>query len=291
MIKFSTDKGTSFSKNPSLNCGNKILTLDKPKIMGVLNVTPDSFYDGNRYDNQKAILKQTEKMISAGAAIIDVGAMSTRPGAEEIKTGEEISRLKPVLEQVSKLFPETIISVDTYRSEVARFALESGGHIINDISGGAFDPAMIKLVVQRKAPYIIMHIQGSPRNMQVNPTYTNVVKDVKGFLNGQINKLTTSGYNQIIVDPGFGFGKTLGNNYSLLKHLREIKSLGYPVLVGISRKSMINKVLNISPKDALNGTTILNTLALINGADILRVHDVMEAREAISLVEAYLNSP
>ncbi|MBW6461073.1 MAG: dihydropteroate synthase, partial [Bacteroidales bacterium] len=226
-----------------------------------------------------------EQMLEDGAYIIDIGAVSTRPGAAEVSVEEEKRRLMPPLKEIRKSFPELIISVDTYRAEIARMAAGEGADMINDISGGTFDPEMIPLVSELGIPYVIMHIQGTPQNMQVNPQYQNVTEEVFAFLLQQARKLESTGHKKIILDPGFGFGKTVDHNYTLLSHLDWLTANGYTVLAGLSRKSMINKVLGIKPQHALNGTTVLNTIALLKGVSILRVHDVKEALEAVELVE------
>jgi dihydropteroate synthase len=244
---------------------------------------------GNRGQGVKggeagAWITKVAEMIMQGAYIIDIGAVSTRPGAPEVGIEEEKRRLVPVLKGIRKSYPDLIISVDTYRAEIARIAAGEGADIINDISGGTMDPDMHSAIVHLQIPYVIMHIQGTPANMQVNPVYEDVVKDVYGFFMQQAGKLEKSGHNRIIIDPGFGFGKTVTHNYQLLEKLDVFTASGYPVLAGLSRKSMINRVLNIKPEEALNGTTVLNTIALLKGASILRVHDVKEAMEAIRLV-------
>ena len=276
------DKSTSFS----LNVSGKIT----PVVMGILNITPDSFFDGGKYTDQDSLILQAEKMLNEGAAIIDLGAASTRPGAGEVTEGEEMKRLMPALHYLKREFPDAIISVDTYRSNVAKTAIENGAHIINDISGGTFDAMMFQTVADLNVPYVLMHIKGTPQNMQSNPQYVDVVQEVKYFFKNQLRKLRNIGVTEnIILDPGFGFGKTLVNNFELLKYLSSFTDLGCPVLAGVSRKSMISKVLQSTPEKALNGTTALNTIALLNGASILRVHDVKEAVESVRLVEFYRN--
>ena len=278
------DKSTSFS----LNGAGWQIDLSTPAVMGILNITPDSFYDGGKYTGRDALLRQAEKMLAEGAAILDLGAASSRPGAEEVPEDEELERLLPAVENLLSVFPDAIISVDTYRSKVAKSAVEAGAHIINDISGGTFDDKMFQTVADLNVPYVLMHIKGTPQNMQNNPRYVDVVQEVKYFFKKQLRKLKDTGVTEnIILDPGFGFGKTLENNYELLKDLASFTDLGCPVLTGISRKSMINKVLHITPDEALNGTTVLNTIALLNGANILRVHDVKESVEVVRLVEFY----
>ncbi|MCD4664947.1 MAG: dihydropteroate synthase [Bacteroidales bacterium] len=289
-MKKSPDKSTSFSTKLKLNCNGKILSLAKPVIMGILNVTPDSFYDGGKYSSEKKLLIKVGKMITDEAAIIDIGAISTRPGAEEVNEEEELSRLIPHIKVIRKHFPDIFISVDTFRSIVANEAINEGANIVNDISGGTYDDKMFELIARYKVPYIMMHIKGMPKNMQENPQYENVVEEIKSFFTRQLKKLAKLGLtDNIILDPGFGFGKTSEHNFEILRNLNSFKRLGYPVLAGISRKSMINKVLITQPVEALNGTTVLNTIALLNGANILRVHDVKEAVEALKLMDAYLN--
>jgi len=270
-------------KVPVLNCGGKFLDITRPVVMGILNVTPDSFYDGGAYTSVGDQLKQAEKMLKEGASIIDIGAVSTRPGANAVDEKQELSRLLPILTVISKYFPSCILSVDTFRSAVATIAIDNGAGMINDIYGGRFDEKIIEIVASHTIPYVMMHMQGTPQTMQVDPQYADVIKDITGFFTKQL-ALFPSGYNQIILDPGFGFGKKIEHNFQILSRLNEIKTLGYPVMAGLSRKSMINKVLHTKPIEALNGTTVLNTIALLKGADILRVHDVKEAMEAIKLV-------
>ena len=254
--------------------------------MGILNITPDSFYDGGHFLKILDQLKQVEKMIAEGALIIDIGAISTRPGAIPVDEEEEMTRLLPSLTAIKGHFSEVVVSVDTYRSGVAKAAIEHGAMMINDIYGGRFDGKMFCLVARHNIPYIMMHMQGSPDNMQINPHYTNVVSEVHEFFRSRL-ELFPSGFNQVILDPGFGFGKTVEDNFRLLRQFESLSSFGFPLLAGFSRKSMINRVLQIQPQDALNGTTVLNTIALLKEANILRVHDVREAVEAIRLVEAY----
>ncbi|NOX85447.1 MAG: dihydropteroate synthase [Chlorobi bacterium] len=283
-----SNKNTSFHKTAKpIHCGDRIIDFSQPKVMGILNLAPDSFFDGGKYNLENQQIRQVEKMLSEGADIIDVGAVSTRPGANEISSEEELDRLLKPLKRLVKLFPEVIFSVDTYRSEVARQCVESGAHIINDISGGNFDDNMFETAAKLGVPYILMHIHGRPENMQANPLAENAVKYVADFFREKVRELNKAGVHDIILDPGFGFGKSLECNYSLLQHLEEMRIDDLPLLAGISRKSMINKVLGIKPSEALNGTTVLHTLALLNGANILRVHDVKEAMEAVKLVEFY----
>ena len=271
---------------PKLNCAGKTINLKTPVVMGILNITPDSFYDGGSYLNIIDQLKQVEKMISEGASIIDIGAISTRPGAIPVDEQEEISRLLPSLIAIRSHFSEIVISVDTYRTPVAKVAIEHGADMINDIFGGRFDGKMFDLVAHHNIPHVLMHMQGAPDIMQINPHYKDVVGEVHKFFHQQLS-FVPSGFTQVILDPGFGFGKTVENNFLLLKNLESFSSFDLPLLVGLSRKSMINRVLKINPSEALNGTSILNTIALLKGANILRIHDVKEAVEAIRLVEAY----
>ena len=269
----------------TLNCNGKLVDISSPKVMGILNSTPDSFFDGGKYNNESDILQQVEKMLLEGATFIDVGAYSSRPGATHISEEEELQRIVPVIELLVKNFPEIIISVDTFRSNVAKETVEVGAAIINDISGGKMDSNMFKTVAELKVPYIMMHMLGTPQNMQKNPVYQDVTKELISFFAAQISKLHQLKVNDIIIDVGFGFGKTIEHNYQLLKDLALFKNLDAPILAGISRKSMLYKPLEITPQLALNATTSANTIALLNGANILRVHDVKEAMEAIKIVE------
>jgi dihydropteroate synthase len=271
------------TKPAILNCAGRELDLGTPVVMGILNVTPDSFYDGGSFPTVSDQLKQVEKMVLDGASVIDIGGVSTRPGSKPVAVKEEIDRLFPVLSVITKYFPACIISIDTFRSEVAKMALDQGVGIINDIYAGRFDPFIIQVAAAANVPYIMMHMQGKPGNMQVKPVYTDVVAEIISFFAERLQQIP-EGFSQVIIDPGFGFGKEVGHNYELLKRLRDFQQFGCPVLAGLSRKSMINKVLKINPLQALNATTVLNTIALLNGADILRVHDVKEAVEAVKLV-------
>ena len=271
----------------TLNCRGKLLILDSPIVMGILNITPDSFFDGGKFSGEKEILSHFEKMLSEGATIIDVGGQSTRPKAEMIPADEELRRVIPVIELLAKNFPDAIISIDTFRSVVAQQAIEAGASIVNDVSGATMDEKMFATVGKLSAPYILMHMQGTPETMQQNPHYENVVLEVKEFFKQKIPLLRAAGVHDIILDVGFGFGKNVEHNFSLLKHLSEFQIFNLPVLVGVSRKSMINRVLKTTPAEALNGTTVLNSIALMNGATILRVHDVREATQAIQLFNQY----
>ena len=267
----------------TLNCNGQLLSLEKPIVMGILNVTPDSFFDGGHYANEKTVLRQAEKMLAAGAKIIDIGGMSSRPGAKIISSKTEIARILPPIQQIMKAFPETIISIDTIRSEVARVAVEAGASMINDISAGSLDPNFYKTVAALQVPYILMHMQGKPENMQDHPEYADISLEVLDFFIKEVGKLRELGVKDIILDPGFGFGKTIDHNYQLLNNMHVYQILELPILAGISRKSMIYKYLGNSPEKALNGTTALNMVALQQGAKILRVHDVKEAVETIQL--------
>jgi len=266
-----------------LNINGGVFDLSNPKIMGVLNVTPDSFYDGGVFSNEKKILAQVEKMILDGADIIDIGGFSSKPGAKTISLKEEEKRVIPIIKLINKTFNKIIISVDTFRSEIAEKSLNEGASIINDISGGDLDKNIYQISYKYKAPYIMMHMNGVPLNMQNNPKYENINHDIIKDFTSKIDSAEKKGVCDIIIDPGFGFGKTIQHNYQILNNLKLYTVLKKPILVGISRKSMIYKLLKTDPSKALNGTTSLNTIALINGANILRVHDVKEAKEVIKL--------
>lgn len=274
----------------NINCKGRLISFEQPQIMGIVNLTPDSFFDGGTTQQTDKILKKVEQHLTEGATFIDFGAVSTKPNAAEVSLDEELKRLIPAIESCVKNFNDVVISVDTYRSKVSKLAIEAGASLINDISGGDFDAEMFQTIRRLQVPYIAMHIQGNPQTMQNNPTYQNVVVEVLKSLSEKVQKLKLLGVNDIIVDPGFGFGKTVDHNYQLLKNLSNFQVLNVPVLVGVSRKSIINKVLKINPIDALNGTTVLNTLAVLNGAQILRVHDVKQAAETIKLVNQYFRS-
>lgn len=266
-----------------LNIKGNILDLSSPKIMGVLNVTPDSFYDGGVYSNEKKILLQVEKMISDGADIIDIGGFSSKPGAKTISVKEEEKRVIPIIKLINNTFNKIIISVDTFRSEIAEKSLNEGASIINDISGGNLDKNIYKIANKYRVPYIMMHMKGVPANMQANPKYENINYEIIKDFSYKIDLAEKKGVCDIIIDPGFGFGKSIEHNYQILNNIKLYTVLKKPILVGISRKSMIYKLLKTDPSKALNGTTSLNTIALINGANILRVHDVKEAKEVIKL--------
>lgn len=265
----------------------KALSFDKTHIMGIINVTPDSFFDGGKYHSDAEILNSVEEMIEQGASIIDVGAASSKSGSVKLTPTEEINRLQIILPEIVKKFPQVFVSIDTYHSEVAKFGLENGVDMINDISAGDLDNHMIDVVAKYKAIYVMMHMQGTPQTMQKNPHYENVTNEVKLYFETKIKECHNKHLTQLIIDPGFGFGKTVEHNYQLLRELSELLSFNIPVLAGLSRKSMINKVLGTIPKEALNGTTVLNTIALLNGASVLRVHDVREAKEVSELISYY----
>ncbi|MGQ0828702.1 MAG: dihydropteroate synthase [Bacteroidota bacterium] len=254
-------------------------------VMGILNITPDSFFDGGKYTTEADWITRTKQMLDEGANIIDIGACSTRPGAIEVPETEELARLIPVISSVKNHFPEVLISVDTYRANVAEKAVAAGATIINDISGGTMDKNMFPIVAKLQVPYVLMHIQGTPQNMQQDPQYKNVTEEVFNYFKEKITALKNLGFEKILLDPGFGFGKTLEHNFQLLKDLEKFQSFNFPILVGFSRKSMINKLFGTKPGDALNGTTILNTIAIQKGAGILRVHDVKEAKEVVKVGE------
>lgn len=271
----------------TINCQGRLIDLSTPIVMGILNVSLDSFYDGGKFLDEKAVIDQVNKMLNEGATIIDVGAASSRPGSDIIPEDIEIERIKKSVGWIKKHFPNAIISVDSWRASVAQVGLDQGASMINDISGGDLDPKMFETLAKFNVPFVIMHMQGTPQNMQINPTYSNVSQEVLLNLQSKVQQLRLLGINDIIVDPGFGFGKNLEHNYSLLQQLSSLKMLDCPVLVGLSRKSMVNNVLGTKASEALNGTTVLNTIALLNGANILRVHDVKEANEAIKIIEQY----
>ena len=269
-----------------INCKGKLINLSTPKVMGILNTTPDSFYDGGKYKDMDTALTHVEKMLNAGATFIDVGAYSSRPNATHITEEEELHRILPIVTTMVEKFPEILISIDTFRSKVAKECVQIGACMVNDISGGTIDTAMFSTIAELQVPYILMHMQGTPQNMQKNTVYDDLVKDIIYFFSEKVQQLNALHVNDIILDVGFGFGKTLEQNYTLLQRLDLFKILELPILAGLSRKSMLYKLLDTTPQEALNGTTAANTIALLNGASILRVHDVKEATEAISIVEA-----
>ena len=274
----------------NISCKGKLIDLTTPKIMGILNLTPDSFYDGGLYNNTDRALAQTEKMLLEGATFIDVGGASSKPGAVEVSADEELARVLPVIEKIHIKFPDTLISIDTYRIDVAQQAVAAGAAMVNDISGGNLDAKMLKTVGALGVPFVAMHMQGKPQNMQDKPSYDNILTDIRSFFAAKIDAAHKAGIHDIIIDPGFGFGKTLEHNYALLKHLSSIQMDGVPMLIGVSRKSMIYKLLQIEVAEAGNGTSVLNTVALQQGAQILRVHDVKEAHQAVQLIEKLKNA-
>ena len=269
----------------TINCKGQLIDLTIPKVMGILNLTPDSFYDGGVYKNNADILKQVDKMLNEGADFIDIGAYSSRPNATHITETEELQRLLPTIKLLTDAFPDVLISVDTFRSEIAKQSINAGACMINDISAGKMDENMLTTVAELKIPYIMMHMKGTPQNMQQNVRYEHLMKEILFYFSERIAAARTLGIVDVIVDPGFGFSKTTAQNYELLKNLELFKMLEKPLLVGFSRKSMIYKPLHTSAAQALNGTTVLNTLALQKNATILRVHDVKEAKECIELTQ------
>jgi len=267
----------------TINCNGKLIDLNTPKVMGILNVTPDSFYDGGKYNSDKEILDQTEKMLLDGATFIDVGAYSSRPNAAHISEENELKRLLPVIKLLTKNFKDILISTDTFRANVAKKSIEYGACMINDISGGEMDKMMFKTVAELQVPYILMHMKGTPQNMQNNPFYNNIIEEIFFYFSEKIKELRDLKVNDIILDVGFGFGKSIDHNYEILKKLSFFTEFNLPLLIGTSRKSMLYKLLNENPENMLNATTITNTIALLNGAKILRVHDVKEAMECITI--------
>jgi len=267
----------------TINCKGLLIDVSTPKVMGILNITPDSFYDGGLFKDEVSILNQVERMLSDGATFIDVGAYSSRPGADHVSETEELERIIPIVELLVNQFPEIIISIDTFRSEVAKACVTSGAAMINDISAGKLDDKMMETVGKLKVPYVMMHMKGSPQNMQQHTDYDNLIKDIIYYFSERIAQARTHKIMDVIIDPGFGFSKTLEQNYELLSNLQLLQMLEQPMLVGVSRKSMIYKLLETSPENALNGTTSLNTITLLKGAKILRVHDVKEAVECVNL--------
>ena len=267
----------------NINIRGNLYDLSSPKIMGILNVTPDSFYDGGKYKSLKEILNHVEKMIEDGMDILDIGGYSSRPGANDITIDEELNRVIPIIKELKKIFPKLIISIDTFRSLVAEKSLDHGIDIINDISAGMLDDNMFNIIANYQCPYIMMHMQGSPQNMQDNPSYENPTREIVSFLAKRVKSAREKKIIDIIIDPGFGFGKSIDHNFKILSNLEHFSMLDLPILTGFSRKSMIFKTLNTDKENSLNGTSILNTIALMKGAKILRVHDVKEAKECVLL--------
>jgi dihydropteroate synthase len=278
-------KNTMFQQKTLLSCCGKLLDLSFPQVMGIVNVTPDSFYDGGQLKTESDILKHAETMVSEGAVILDIGGMSSRPGAELLEQEDELRRVIPAVQSIHRHFPEIILSVDTWRSRIAEESIAAGASLINDISAGRWDPLLLLTVARLKIPYVLMHMQGIPATMQENPSYSDVVSEVYHFMKEKISELNTLGIYDIVIDPGFGFGKTVEHNFQLLKHLDLFTTLGLPLMAGLSRKSMICKPLHVNPGKALNGTTALHAVALLQGAKLLRVHDVKEAKEVIELIK------
>jgi len=269
----------------TLNIKGTLLDLSKPKVMGILNITPDSFFDGGEYNTEEKILSQVKKMLIEGADIIDIGGQSSRPGAKKLTIKKEIDRVIPIIKLITKKYKNVIISIDTFNSEVAKKAIDAGASIVNDISGGDIDKDMYRVVGNLKVPYIMMHMKGVPSTMQNNPKYDDIIFDIIKNLSYKIDLAKKAGVLDIIIDPGFGFGKSLKDNFKILKNLSSFKQLNQPIMVGLSRKSMIYKILESSAKNVLNGTTCLNSISLNNGANIIRVHDVKEAKETVKLIE------
>lgn len=267
----------------TINCKGRLIDLSSPKVMGILNITPDSFYDGGSYKNDRDILNQVEKMLNEGATFIDVGAYSSRPNADHVSETDELKRISPIVNLILNEFPKTLLSIDTFRSEVAKRCIETGACMINDISAGKLNDAMLQTIADLKVPYIMMHMRGTPQNMQEQTKYDDVIKDIIFYFSERIAAAKQLGIIDMIIDPGFGFAKTLEQNFKVLNQLELFKMLDKPILAGISRKSMIYKTLETSASNTLNGTTVLNTVALQKGASILRVHDVKEAMECIKL--------
>lgn len=279
-----------FNIKHTLTCKGKLIDLKTPVVMGIINVTSDSFYGKSQFMMKRRILKRAKQILTQGGKIIDVGACSTRPGSMPISENEELKRLEKALSVIRKNFPNEIISIDTFRASVAKRMVEDyDANIINDISAGNMDKSMFETIADLNVPYIAMHMQGTPENMQNNPQYKDVIKDLFTFFSNKIEQLTRMGVKDVLIDPGFGFGKTLNHNYAILNNLDSFSIFNLPVVAGLSRKSMIYKPLNTDPKNALNGTTVLNTIALTKGAKVLRVHDVGEAIEAIKLTEIVLS--
>ena len=270
----------------TINCRGQLVDVSSPKVMGILNLTPDSFYDGGKHTNEKEVLKQVERMLLEGATFIDVGAYSSKPNADFVSEDEELLRVLPMVKLILKEFPDVLLSIDTFRSKIAKPCVDCGAALINDISAGTLDSLMMQTVAELKVPYIMMHMRGTPQNMQTLTNYNHLVKDILYYFSERIATARQLGIIDLIADPGFGFAKTIEQNYALLNQLELFNMLELPILVGMSRKSMIYKILQNSTQEALNGTTVLNTLALQKGANVLRVHDVKEAVECIKLVES-----
>jgi dihydropteroate synthase len=284
-LHYTVAKDTFFRKKAFINAGGKLIDLDAPKVMGIINLTPDSFFAGSRRQGIDDALKLAEKMLDEGATFLDLGAYSSRPGAEDISIQEETDRLLPVVEAIASRFPEAVLSIDTFRAQVAEAAVRAGGHIINDISGGQLDAEMFATVARLQVPYILMHMKGNPRTMNQQAQYDDVFAEVYNYLAAKYHELKQLGVHDVIIDPGFGFAKKREQSYALMSRLQDFNRLQLPVLAGVSRKTMIYGLLGITADEALNGTTALNTIALTKGANILRVHDVKEAVEAVKIWE------
>lgn len=280
------NKDTIFSKKSTINCNGSLLDFSEPRIMGILNVTPDSFYDGGYYYDPESLSNRIKQLVEEGADIIDVGGYSSRPGADHIPVDEEWGRIKPVLKQIREDYPEVIVSVDTFRASIAHEAVKTYKvDIVNDISAGELDKNMFDTIAELQVPYIMMHMKGTPQNMKEMAHYDDLIGEIMDYFSEKYDQLKKKGVNDVIIDPGVGFGKNIEHNFLLMKKLGQFQVFNLPLLLGVSRKSMIFKTLNIEPADALNGTTVMNTVGLMSGADILRVHDVKEAKETIKLVQ------
>lgn len=280
----SSVEDTYFRRNLSIRSGDKLLDLATPQVMGIINITPDSFYEKSRINTELEVLSKVEGMLDNGASIIDIGGYSSRPEATDISENEELKRVTPIVSAIQRAFPEALISIDTFRSGVARAAVGNGANLINDISGFSIDPDIVSVAAEAQIPYVLMHMQGTPQTMNGMTNYENILTDIYSFFSHKIAHLKDAGVKDIILDPGFGFGKTIEQNHSILRQLEYFSHLGLPVLAGLSRKSMIYKKLGINPEDALPGTIALNAIALSKGASILRVHDVKEAVDLIKLL-------
>ncbi|ALI98612.1 dihydropteroate synthase [Rufibacter tibetensis] len=284
-------KDTLFCKKTTFNCGGRLVLLHKPVVMGILNLTPDSFYANSRLQNVSEAVAQAGKMLNEGASILDIGGYSTRPGAPEVSEQEELNRVVPIIEALSKAYPEALLSIDTFRARVAEEAVQRGAHIINDVSGGTLDQNMFSTAGRLGVPYILMHMRGTPQNMALQNQYLNgLLEEIVSFFAERVALLRAAGVKDILLDPGFGFAKNVEQNYQLLRRFKELEVFELPLLIGLSRKSMTYKPLLVGPEEALTGTIVANTLALLNGADILRVHDVKEAVHTIEIVKKMLTA-
>jgi dihydropteroate synthase len=273
----------------TINCKGQIIDLSTPKIMGILNITPNSFYDGGKYSLENNAIAQVEKMLKEGATFIDIGAYSSKPNAEFVSEEEELNRIIPVIKAILNKFPEALLSIDTFRSTVAQECINNGAALINDISAGSLDEKMMEVIASNNIPYIMMHLRGTPQTMHDQTNYEHIINEILTYFSDKVNKARSLGINDLIIDPGFGFAKTTDQNYEILSNLELFKMLELPILAGVSRKSMIYKTLDTSPEEALNGTTVLNTIAITKGATIIRVHDVKEAMECVKLCGKLVN--